>query len=199
MTRDSQSDAFQRLFDAANKVLEATYNDEKSARMAIEALERTRALVERRLDDLKRETVRAIDASASTTATQAAALLREKFKDADEVANRAAKRYADAENTLGWKLLGIAMLVQATLLGGLWLLVQRTVPSYTEIEARRVEIQRLETQVTELERRGGGLYLTTCIDRSKRTHLCYRTNETIDDGPYSSQADGKTFRIPWGY
>lgn len=199
MIRDSQSDAFQRLFDAANKVLEATYIDAKSARMAIEALERTRALVERRLDDLKRETVRSIDASASTTAVQAAALLGEKFKEADEAASRAATRYANAEKTLGWKLLRITMLVQVTLFGGLWLLVQRTVPSYTEIEARRVEIQRLETQVTELERRGGGLDLATCTDSRKRDHLCYRTNETIDDGPYSSRGDGKTFRIPWGY
>lgn len=197
MMQDSYRRDFQRLHDAANKVLEATYNDERAARQAIRALDRTRMLVEQRVGELKREVVRSIDASASTTATQAAALLRDKFKEADEAASRAARRYAEAERTLGWKLLGIALLVEAALLGGLWLLVQRTVPAYAEIEARRAEVRRLDAHVAELERRGGRLELARCTDHREHEHLCYRTNEAIDHGPY--RADGKTFRIPWGY
>ncbi|WP_104656255.1 hypothetical protein [Ralstonia insidiosa] len=199
MDENQQRKAFQQLFDAAGKVLEATYTDAQSTRQAIQALSHTRDLVERRLNELHREVTHSVEGAAETTAERTAELLREKFEQADQAADRAAQRYTRAANGLGWKLLALALLMQVAIFVGVWLLVQNTVPSLSEIEARRQEVVQLERQVAALERRGGRLELRDCLDGNKRSHPCFRTDEEKLAGVYQDKGDGKTFRIPWGH
>lgn len=199
MDENQQRKAFQQLFDAAGKVLEATYTDAQSTRQAIQALSHTRALVERRLNELHREVTCSVEGAAETTAERTAELLREKFEQADQAADRAAQRYTRAATGLGWKLVALALLMQAAIFVGVWLLVQNTVPSFSEIEERRQEVAQLEKQVADLERRGGRLQLESCLDGSRRSHLCFRTDEEKLAGVYQGKGDSKTFRIPWGH
>jgi len=53
--------AFQRLYDTANKILGATYNDEEAARKAINTLSTTRIQLEREIDELARDVTAKID------------------------------------------------------------------------------------------------------------------------------------------
>ncbi|CAE6905340.1 hypothetical protein R69927_05638 [Paraburkholderia domus] len=210
--------AFQRLYDAANKILEATYNDEETARQAIQALSVTRTRLEQRIGELAREVTEKVDASALRMAHEAARLLAEKFTEADDAAERARDRYNKVGRRLTWKLLGGAAVLQCLLLAGAWLIVERTLPSQAEIEARRQTIEQLSQQasesrteignlqrdantmtrkVTSLERRGGRLELTNCAEEGQPARICIRTNEGDSDAPIT--IGDKTFRIPWGY
>ncbi|MNN47602.1 hypothetical protein D3C81_1620310 [compost metagenome] len=92
--------------------------------------------------------------------------------------------------------MALALVVQATILLGVWLLVENTIPSLQDIGARRQEVAQLEQQVIALERRGGRLELGTCLDNRKHSHICFRTNEA--SGVFQRQGDNKTYRIPWG-
>ncbi|MGA3868148.1 hypothetical protein ACI2VG_24110 [Ralstonia nicotianae] len=199
MDDNQQRKAFQQLFDAAGKVLEATYVDAQSTRQAIQALSHTRNLVERRLNELRLEVTRSVEGSAEATAERTAELLRKKFEQADQAAHHAAQRYTQAANGLGWKLVALALLVQVAIFVSVWLLVQNTVPSFSEIEERRQEVAQLERQVAALERRGGRLELRDCLDGNKRSHFCFRTDEEQLAGVYQGKGDSKTFRIPWGH
>ncbi|GAB3555223.1 hypothetical protein GCM10027343_43790 [Noviherbaspirillum agri] len=206
------------LLDAAGKVLEATYEDEQKVRQAIASLERLRSSVELKVDILSRETVKAIADSADTTANKAAGLLQEKFVEADAAAGRARDRYVRATHSLGWRLFGLAALLQGLIFAGGWLIVQRTIPSQAEIMARQQVLQQLAQQmvdqqgqmaeldrqikakqrkVTELDRRGAKVEWTTCADSEQNTHLCFRTDEHA--AAFQSADGGKTYRAPWGY
>jgi len=218
MRASGEEVAFQRLYDAANKILEATYNDEETARKAIEALSTTRTRLERRIDELSREVTKAVDSSVSKTATEAARLLTEKFKEADAAAERARDRYELAGRRITWKLLSWAVVLQCLLLVGGWLIVQRTLPSQSEIDSRYQVIERLSQQasrlrtqignmqrdangltvkVAKLERRGGRLEIENCAESGQPQRLCVRTNESDSESPIT--IGEKTYRIPWGY
>lgn len=218
MNSSEHEAAFQRLYDTANKILEATYNDEEAARKAINALSTTRIQLERKVDELARDVTAKIDSSAGKTADEAARLLADKFVQADTAAARARSRYETAGQNLTWKLLGGAAVLQLVLLAGAWLIVQRTLPSQVEVESRRQTIEQLSQQASELrtqvanlqrdangmarkvknlEQRGGRLEIANCADDRQSPLLCVRTNETDSDGPIT--IGEKTYRIPWGY
>jgi predicted nucleic acid-binding Zn-ribbon protein len=218
MTRPPYDEAFQSLFDAANRILEATERDEATARSAICALEQTRQRVEAQLGAISSKVTGAIEQSAGTTATETARLLQERFLDADDAAERAKDRYEQAAKWLGWKTCGFAVLLQMAIIGGVWLLVTQTIPSQAELDTRRASIEQLEEQasalrvqktdlehqvtvlnrkVVVLERRGGGLQLSTCSSTDEQDHVCFRTNEDDQALPYV--VAGKTYRIPSGY
>ncbi|MDO3617330.1 hypothetical protein Q3O98_11340 [Ralstonia pseudosolanacearum] len=214
MTRHDED--FQRLFDVANKVLEAVYEDEQAARRVIDALDRMHFNVAKRLNDLSSDVTTAIEDSASQTADKAAQLLTQKFAQADACADQAAERYRRAANKLNWKLFGFVLLIQLAVLGGGWLLAQRAIPSQDEIKGlralvgqlsqqaaeRRNEVADLDRQVAnqkrklaDLERRGSRVEWSTCQDEEQRSRLCFRTDERAMQGP-----DGeRTYRVPWGY
>lgn len=198
--RAASEEQFQRLFDAANKILEAAYADEQAAQRAITQLERSRELMERRIQDLQRSVVHTVEQSASVTASQAATLLQEKFKEADQAAEMASQRYARASRSLGLRLFGFTLLAQLIALASVWWLLQRTIPPYSEIVARRAEVQQLERRVEELERRGGRLEFATCADPyQKKSRLCVRTDEGRVERAFQSEGDERTFRIVWGH
>lgn len=208
--------AFRDLFDAANKVLEAAYVDEKAARQAIDALDRLQFNIARRISDLSTDVTKSISDSAAQTAEKAADLLTQKFTAANVCADEAAERYKSAADRLGWKLFGFALLLQLAILASSWLIMQRAMPSGAEIEERRAlvdqlsqqassrrsEIADLDRQLTsqkrklaELDRRGSRAEWSTCQDEAQVQHLCFRTDERLFQG----QDGERTYRVPWGY
>ncbi|KUZ65063.1 hypothetical protein WI36_27490 [Burkholderia ubonensis] len=218
MSASEHEIAFRRLYDVANKILEATYNDEEAARKAIDALSTTRTRLERKIDELARDVTAKVDSSASRTANEAARLLTENFREADAAAERARDRYETAGRRMTWKLLGGAAALQCMLLAGAWLIVQRTLPSQAEVDTRRQTIEQLSQQASELrtqvgnlqrdasgmarkvanlERRGGRLEILNCAEQGQSPRLCIRTNEADSEVPMT--IGDKTYRIPWGY
>lgn len=208
----------QALLDAAGKVLEATYEDEAAAREAIAELRNTRQRVENRLTDVSQQVTQTVEQSAERTATAAATLLKKKFEAADTAADKARQRYEKSARGLWWKVAGLTLILQVAILFGLWLIVQRTLPSQAEIDARRATLERLDAdasglrrqkadlqrqvatmnkKVRDLEKRGGALQFSTCQDADQQTHYCFRTNEESMSEPFGS--NGETYRIPWGY
>lgn len=218
MSSSEYEAAFQRLYDAANRILEASYNDEETARKAIDALSATRIRLERKIDELSRDVTAKIDSSALKTATEAACLLTEKFREADAAAKRARDRYELAGRKLTWRLLGGAAALQLVLIVGAWLIVQHALPSQAEVDTRRQTIEQLSLQasnlrlqignmqrdangmarkVANLERRGGRLEVQNCAEEGQSARPCIRTNETDSEAPIT--IGDKTYRIPWGY
>ena len=216
MSASEHEAAFQQLYDVANKILAATCNDEETARRAIDALSVTRARLENRIDDMVRDVTAKVDSSASKTASEAARLLTEKFKEADAAAVRARERYDTAAQRLTWKLLGGSAILQCVLLAGAWLIAQRSLPSQTEMDTRRQVLEQLSQQASELrvqignsqreasemshkvaklEQRGGRLEVENCALDGQPQQTCFRTDETASDGPVTI-GDG-TYRIPW--
>lgn len=160
----------------------------------------TRDRLERDVSRLATDVREKIAESATKTAQRAAQLLRENFDEADDAARRAAQRHERAAGNLVWRIVLIALIVQAVVLIGVWLLVRTTIPSREEIEARRAEVAQLRTQLEYLERKGARLELIDCIDERKRLHLCFRTDERNHQGAFRPEGVGKekTYRIPWG-
>lgn len=220
LSQGTHEQTVEALLDAAGKVLEATYEDEQRSRQAITSLERLRTTVEEKVGTLSRDTVKLIEGSSEATATQAAKLLREKFVEADVAAEHARARYVRATHSLGWRLFGLAVLVQLLIFVGVWVIVARTLPSQDDIAARRQTLQELAQQISgqqsqaaeldrqikakqrkvnDLDRRGGGARVewTTCSDSEQVSHLCFRTDDQAGD--FTSGNGGKTFRVPWGY
>ncbi|KVR67892.1 MULTISPECIES: hypothetical protein [Burkholderia cepacia complex] len=199
------------LLDAAGKVLEATYEDEGRARRAIESLEKLSVKVENKLNSLADSVVSQIDSSAGKTAETAAKLLQDKFVEADTAAEQARDRYDQAAQRLGWRLFGLAVLLQLLIFAGVWLIVRQTFPSQEEINTRQ-EILRQQAQqisdldqqiktkqhkVNDLDRRGAKVEWTTCHDDDGQSHLCFRVDgQTGDFGPSDRT---KIYRIPLGY
>lgn len=135
---------------------------------------------------------------------------------ADSCADKAAKRYQQAADRLGWKLIVFALFLQAALAGGGWFFAMRTMPSQNEIDGRRALVGQLSEQaaqrrgeVAELERqlanqkrkladidkRGARIEWSMCQDSEQHNHLCFRTDESERPG----QETERTYRIPWGY
>lgn len=205
MTQTSHTLQFQELYDTAQKLLEVALTDELSARDAITnldeavtALNRTRGQLEQKLGQISGVVVQTIEAAAETTADKAASLLQEKFQEANRAAAEATSRYKDAARKLTWKLAAVALSVQVVLLGGVWLLVQRTVPSLAEIESRKQTIAQQTATLAALEKQGGKFDTVPCSDPKGRVRQCFRTDESIGSGPLKRPNDDKTYRILWG-
>jgi hypothetical protein len=164
MTAPSYERELQRLLDASGKVLEAAYVDEAAARDAIEALKRVQQRIEQRLSALARHVEGVIDQSAQRTATEAARLLTENFVTADQAADAAAKRYRQAERSIGLTIAGAGLFTAMLVLISVWIFAWRTVPSQSDIDGRRALIAQLDDQIAQkaqevedLERRRGEL------------------------------------------
>lgn len=217
-SQESHEKTVERLLDAAGKVLEATYEDEQRTHRAITELERLRTSVEQKISTLSRDTVVLIEGASDTTAKKAAELLQHKFLEADAAAERARARYVQAAQGLGWRLFGLAALMQLLLFVAGWLILGRTLPSEDDIADRRQTVQQLRHQtvdlqgqvadldrqiksrqrkVNDLDRRGARVDWTVCKDNAQISHLCFRTDE--EAGDFSSANGEKTYRIPWGY
>lgn len=198
MSQNRDEQDFQRLFDIANKILQVADKDTKAAHDMINALGYTKKLIEQRLESLSERVTLTIEGAAEQTATEAAQLLQGKFERADQAAIEAAQRYTKASRRLNTKVIGLFLLFQIGLLGGVWLLVDHTIPAYEEILARRSEVQSLENQLVLLNQKGAYAEPTPCHDHQGRSRLCIRTDERTEAESFKRPGENKTYRILWG-
>ena len=117
--------------------------------------------------------------------------LIKKFQVADTYAEQAAKRYERAVHWAPWKVFAIAVTLGLSIIAGSVLLLQQTIPTYSEITSLRAEKQQLEETIAKLAKDGGRIQLTECRDK-QRKRLCAKIDEKAP-----TYTDG--FRILAGY
>lgn len=117
---------------------------------------------------------------ADKTATQAAELLTDKFAQANDEADKAAKRYKNAGRMLGLKTFALLVGSLAVICTGAWFLASPLLPSHEELEFRRAQIAEMEAKAAMLAREGVNLEWATCETKIlKRIKPCFRTDGKI--------------------
>ncbi|MGE4408770.1 hypothetical protein, partial [Pseudomonas sp.] len=117
---------------------------------------------------------------ADETATKAAALLSEKFVQANKAADQAARQYKSAARMLGLKTFALLFAFLAAIGAIAWILVGPLLPSYAELTLRRSQIAEMETKAAELERKGVKLEWGTCtVGALKSDKPCIRSDGEI--------------------
>jgi|GEM_PF-6228593 len=130
---------------------------------------------------------------AEETATQAAALLSDKFVQANEAADHAAKQYQSAARMLGLKTFAVLVVSLVAIGATIWLLVGPLLPSQAELAFRRAQIAEMETKAAKLERRGVNLEWGTCeVGILKRLKPCFRSDGKI----YGPDAQSNFYAVP---
>lgn len=197
MTRRTEEDMLQSLVDAAAKVMDAAYADEASANRAIAQMRAVANNIEYRSEEIKKQLSKSIESFADRTASLAAAKLLEKFKQADEQADMAAKRYNTAARLLTLKLVGVAFAVQCAVVGAVYGILVWRVPSFEEAHEAQQQVAVAKDAVNKLVAKGGGAWLTNCDDNG-RSRLCIRTDERSKNS-WRGEKDGGSYRIIYGY
>jgi hypothetical protein len=77
-----------------------------------------------------------------------------------------------------WKVFYISVIIGVGVIIGVILLLKQTVPTYSEITSLRAEKQQLEATISELEKRGGRIQLTECID-GQHKRLCVKITRLL--------------------
>lgn len=137
---------------------------------------------------------KSLPALADLTATETAKLLAERFTQANEAAEQAAKQYEKAGRFLGLKTF-------MTLLGSLtvictaaWLLAGPLLPSHEEMEFRRNQIAEMEARAQILAKKGVSLSWRECDTGYLSKHLCFRSDGKI----YTVPGTDQHYAVPYG-
>ncbi len=179
--------------EIVSTILTTGIENQEAADKAFKALDRLRSEVTQNVSALATNVTLQIGSSAETTAKKAAELLHEKFIEADAAAEAAAKRYRTAGRWLSLKLfMGLIIFLMALGLAA-WLLVLPLLPSFEELQMRRDEISTLNARVADLEKKGIHLEWSTCLDKSNRPLLCFRTTGQ----QYGDSKNGESYAIPY--
>jgi hypothetical protein len=133
------------------------------------------AKLERRAEELRGQIRQEVKTSLESSIESAFGILTKKFQDADKYADQAAKRYEKAVRWAAWKVFAVAVMIGLSLIFAEVLLLQQTVPTYSEIISLRAEKQGLEATISDLAKRGGRIQLNVCGDQYKR--LCAKIDE----------------------
>ncbi len=126
---------------------------------------------------------------ADKTATRAAALLIEKFDQANDAADKAARRYENAGHMLGLKTFAFFVGSLAIICTGAWFLASPLLPSHEELKFRRTLIAEMEAKAAMLAHKGVNLEWSECAKKP-----CFRINKityTATDG------SGRHYAIPY--
>jgi phage-related tail protein len=192
MSGRSDAEGIRPVLDVLNKLLEKTY----AAQVSATQLNRARIALEQCTKALINEVDLKLEASTEKTARKAAQLLKVQFEDADKAAVQAAGRYNSAALRLSWKLFAGLAIGQIFILSIGWFLIRQSFPTQEQMEQRRQEVAELTNTVSQLEKRGGRVKWSYCVDGNK-DRLCFLTDET---SPKSWQSnDGHPYRVPLGY
>lgn len=192
------SDVLHRLRElvtAAGRVMSAAEDDRETAAQLVTRLKGLEGRVDQGLRQIPKVISESIGGLTSTTATQTASLLSEKFDAADAAAIKAATRYELASNMLQRRFWMTIVAVNSGVILLIALSAYLLMPSRDEINEKREELAELKERVADLERRGGRAELQPCGE-----HLCIRTIEAEREAPLRDQ-DGKgakTYRVIWG-
>jgi ElaB/YqjD/DUF883 family membrane-anchored ribosome-binding protein len=152
-----------------------------------------------------------VDRKLAQTVDSAASQISARFDDTYQGAERARQSFDDAaerartvtenaeswlRNNIMWSALGCFALGCVGMILGVWLCAQLFVPPSDILQHRR----EAEQAVAALSPQGGESALGWCDnqDHSKKRR-CVRTDETMNDSPFTSDGGKRTYRIIYGY
>ena len=162
--------------EVLTSLLSAGLHTQDEADKAVAALRKLQAEVVGQITSARKD----LSLIADETATKAAALLSEKFVQANKAADQAARQYKSAARTLGLKTFAVLVVSLVAIGVTAWLLVGPLLPSQAELAFRRAQIAEMETKAAELERRGVNLEWATCeVGILKRLKPCFRSDGEI--------------------
>jgi len=162
--------------EVLTSLLTAGLRTKQDVEKAVVALGEFQTVVEGQITSARQD----LSLIADKTATQAAALLSDKFVQANKAADHATKQYKSAARMLGLKTFAILVVSLAAIAVTAWLLVSPLLPSQAELAFRRGQIAEMETKAAELERRGVNLEWGTCeVGILKRHKPCFRSDGKV--------------------
>lgn len=192
---------FQELYDEALEIQRAARANGQALGEAGRSLNAASTKLTQRLEQLAKDVTGIVENSSECTATKTAALLREKFTEADQHALAAADIYRRAADHLRWRALAMIVLAQAVLIAFVLWLVQVTIPSPSAIQEREQIIKQGDRRIEEqqqqlgaLERRGAALDVRTCRDERKSRYPCVATDETVVKDAFIDPSTHQTYR-----
>ncbi|MCQ4313710.1 hypothetical protein NAV33_17705 [Pseudomonas stutzeri] len=170
--------------EVLTSLLSAGLNTQDEADKAVAALRKLQAEVVGQITSARKD----LSLIADETATKAAALLSEKFVQANKAADQAARQYKSVARMLGLKTFAVLVVSLVAIGATAWLLVGPLLPSQAELAFRRAQIAEMETKAAKLERRGVNLEWSTCtVGILKREKPCFRSDgETYEPADRSS-------------
>lgn len=172
-------------------LLSAGLQTQDDADKAVAALKKLQTEVVGQISSARKD----LALTASETATKAAALLSEKFDQANIAADQAAKQYKSAGRMLGLKTFAVLVVSLTAICAIAWFLVSPLLPSQAELGFRRAQIAEMEAKASTLTRKGVNLEWSTCeTGRLKRLKPCFRT-----DGSNYGPQDGsdRHYAVPY--
>lgn len=162
--------------EVLTSLLTAGLRTKEDVEKAVVALREFQTEVEGQITSARQD----LSGIAEKTATQAAALLSDKFVQANKAADNAAKQYKSAARMLGLKTFSVLVVSLVTIGATAWLLVGPLLPSQAELMFRRAQIAEMETKAAKLERKGVNLEWGTCeVGILKREKPCFRSDGKI--------------------
>lgn len=176
--------------EVLTSLLSAGLHTRDEADKAVAALRKLQAEVVGQITSARKD----LSLIADETATKAAALLSEKFVQANKAADQAARQYKSAARMLGLKTFAVLVASLVAIGATTWLVVGPLLPSQAELAFRRAQIAEMKTEVAELERRGVNLEWEDCPSGVlSRPKLCFRT----DGVTFKAQdGSGRSYAIP---
>lgn len=174
-------------------LLSAGIQNQEAADKAVAALNLLRTELQRSVSAMTVSVTSQISSLAEGTATEAARLLGQKFEQANQAADAAARRYQKAGRWLGFKTFMVLFISLGMVGLATWLLASPLLPSYGELASRRAEIADMETIAEELARKGVHLEWTTCNRSFRSSTMCFRS----DGETYTAKETGETYAVPY--
>lgn len=178
-----------RQAEVLTSLLTAGLRTKQDVEKAVVALREFQIEVEGQITSARQD----LSGIAEETATQAAALLSDKFVQANKAADHAAKQYQSAARMLGLKTFAVLVVSLVAIGATTWLLVDPLLPSQAELALRSAQIAEMETKAAKLERRGVNLEWGTCeVGILKRLKPCFRSDGKI----YGPDAQSNFYAVP---
>lgn len=177
--------------EVLTSLLSAGLQTQDEADKAVAALKKLQTEVSGQISSARKD----LALIAGETATKAAALLSEKFDQANLAADQAAKQYKSAGRMLGLKTFAVLFVSLTALCAIAWFLASPLLPSQAELAFRRAQIAEMEAKASRLARMGVNLEWDNCeTGRFKRLKPCFRT-----DGSNYRPQDGsdRNYAVPY--
>lgn len=155
---DTYDEKIRAQAEVLTSLLSAGLHTQDEADKAVAALRKLQAEVVGQITSARKD----LSLIADQTATKAAALLSEKFDQANKAADQAARQYKSAACMLGLKTFAALVVSLAAICATAWFLASPLLPSQAELAFRRAQIAEMKTEAAELERRGVSLEWKDC-------------------------------------
>ncbi len=168
------------LFDASKNVIDHARKNENKVSEAVVELRGAIGAFEQKAIKIKSQIELDVKKAIESSAVDVVNIISKKFIEADRFAEKAAIRYGRALSWSNWKLIGVAILVYLLSVIAITVFLRTTIPSQSEIEALRVEEQKLMANIAKLKDNGGKISIGNCDGR-----LCVKIDQkagTFGDG-----------------